>query len=142
MCTVLIILGFEAELYTLHLKADGLYVIQKIRTINFPTTISELKENGIGKLISNLSLFRVSIFVKKSCRTNNQMVYLLSLLQDYCEELHEIIEQSKNVAFKKKTKTISSITNTVIVDENDCTDYRAWTRKLVFPPPSEDSDSE
>jgi hypothetical protein len=52
----------------------------------------------------------------------------------YCEELRENIDEGKkNLVFKRKVKTISSIANTVYMNEYNTVGYSTQTRKVVFP---------
>jgi hypothetical protein len=55
----IIIMGFEAVVYTLYLACNGLYVVDEVATISVPTSVSVVKDHGIGVMVSGLEVIKV-----------------------------------------------------------------------------------
>ncbi|CAO3625156.1 unnamed protein product [Mucor hiemalis] len=115
----IIVMGMEAVVYTMEIEARGLYLINEVQNLNFPMSVTEVKNGAIENLMNGLSNFK-------------------KVATDLKKDDNKILEAKKS----KKRKTIKKFTSS---NQNVSTFDASkidWLRPMWFPPTYTLSDSE
>ncbi|KAI7891393.1 uncharacterized protein EV154DRAFT_223478 [Mucor mucedo] len=109
------IMGFEGSLSIMRLKDKGVYVVEEIAKLRFPTTKKQLREGGIKELVK-----------------------VLSLLKHLLDNLQEIMEEEK---FNHKDSKMTGISNESRPPQRNSA-FKDWVTEIVVPPNSGDDEEE
>ncbi|KAI7848447.1 hypothetical protein BDC45DRAFT_523502 [Circinella umbellata] len=121
----MLVAGFEIELYSLHLAAPGLYVLNSIHSAYFPTTVKEANEGSIKAVVSLLDCFKTICLNIKTYQKVRNETHQVNRRKSMNDRTNDTRRHSNSKSISSSTAPASS--------SNTSVDSTKWTRDIWDP---------